>query len=160
MKLKNPAAAPKDKRAFIFYIITTLVLWQLGDSIKNLCTRADVMALTKDNPLLSFVYLKNTGGAFSIFTDKTALLAAFGAFVLIFTVFWCYKNLQFEEKFKILSLTCLTAGVLGNLAERISNGYVVDFVKLNFINFAVFNFFDILITLSILFLIVFYILKK
>ena len=52
----------------------------------------------------------------------------------------------------MLTLVCLTSGILGNLTERLTKGYVIDFIKLNFINFAVFNFFDILITVSIVLL--------
>ena len=46
---------PKDKRAFIFYIITSLVLWQFGISIRDLCIRPDMQIITKDNPFVSFV---------------------------------------------------------------------------------------------------------
>lgn len=140
---------PKDKRAFIFYIITSLVLWQFGISIRDLCIRPDMQIITKDNPFVSFVYLKNTGGAFSLFNDYTNLLAAFGIIALLAIIIYSYKKLEFDDKYKILTITSLTAGILGNLAERLAEGYVIDFIKLNFVNFAVFNFFDILISVSI-----------
>lgn len=143
---------PSDKRAFIIYLLTTVVLWQFGISIRDLCLKANIQALTADNPVLSFVYLKNTGGAFSLFQDHTAALSVFGGAALIGIIFYAYKKLKFEEKFKILTLISLSAGILGNLTERITKGYVIDFIKLNFVNFAVFNFFDILITVSIVLL--------
>ena len=129
---------PLDKKAFLLYIITSIVLWQFGISVRDLCIKSDMQLLSADNPIFSFVYMKNTGGAFSIL------------------LIYAYKKLEFNQKFKILALISLTAGVLGNLIERLENGYVIDFIKLNFIDFAVFNFFDILITASTI-LLLFYI---
>ncbi len=125
-------------------------MWQFGISIRDLCIRPDIQIMTKDNPIVSFVYLKNTGGAFSLFNDYTTLLAAFGIIALLALIIYSYKKLEFDDKYKILTITSLTAGILGNLAERITEGYVIDFIKLNFVNFAVFNFFDILISTSII----------
>jgi len=147
---------PLDKKAFILYILTSIVLWQFGISFRDLCIKPDMQFLSANNPLFSFVYMKNTGGAFSIFHDKTNFLIIFGIFVVIFLLIYAYKKLEFSQKFKILVLISLTAGVLGNLVERLENGYVIDFIKLNFIDFAVFNFFDILITTSVI-LLLFYI---
>lgn len=143
---------PKDKKAFIFFLLTSLVLWQFGISVRDICIKPDMQISTLNNPAFSFVYLKNTGGAFSIFNDYTNLLSLCGIIALVCILVYAYKKLEFNQKFKILTLVCLTSGVLGNLAERLTNGHVIDFIKLNFINFAVFNFFDILITISIVLL--------
>ena len=40
----------------------------------------------------------------------------------------------------------IIAGGLGNLIDRLSKGYVVDFIKTLFIDFPIFNFADILVT--------------
>ena len=143
---------PKDKRAFIFFIITSIVLWQFGASIRDICIKPDMQISTLNNPVFSFVYLKNTGGSFSLFNDFTNLLSLCGIIALICILIYAYKKLEFSQKFKVLTLVCLTSGILGNLVERLTNGYVIDFIKLNFINFAVFNFFDILISVSIILL--------
>lgn len=144
--------APENKKAFILYILMSLVLWQLGVSVRDLCIKPAIQTITSNNPIVSFVYLENTGGAFSLFKGYSNLLAIFGIAALIFIVIYAYKKLKFEEKFKILTLVSLSAGILGNVAERLSSGFVIDFIKLNFVNFAVFNFFDILITTSIVLL--------
>lgn len=143
---------PHDKKAFIFYILTSLVLWQFGISIRDLCIKPDMQLMSADNPFASFVYLKNTGGAFSLFLNHSDFLAVFAIIALTGILIYAYKKLEFNQKFKILTLISLSAGILGNLAERLQYGYVIDFIKLNFINFAVFNFFDILISSSIILL--------
>ena len=143
---------PKDKKAFIFFVLTSLVLWQFGISIRDICTKTNMQLETLNNPIFSFVYLKNTGGAFSLLNEYTNLLSLFGIIALVCIIIYAYKKLEFEQKFKTLTLICLTSGILGNLVERLEHGYVIDFIKLNFINFAVFNFFDILISTSIILL--------
>ena len=48
-----------------------------------------------------------------------------------------------------MSITLFSSGALGNLIERIQFGYVIDYINLNFINFPVFNMFDIMICLGV-----------
>jgi signal peptidase II len=97
--------------------------------------------------ILNFIYVKNTGAAFSIFSGKTAVLGAvsilFSAGVLIF---WILKKPQ-NTLFK-LSLTLLFAGALGNAIDRIWRGFVVDFIETAFVKFPVFNVADISITVG------------
>ena len=59
-----------------------------------------------------------------------------------------YRMLQFD-------MTILLSGAVGNLADRLINGYVVDFIKTDFINFPVFNIADCYVTLSMIILIIF-----
>jgi len=54
-----------------------------------------------------------------------------------------------------LDMAVLLAGAVGNLADRLINGYVVDFIKTDFINFPVFNVADCYVTLSMIILIIF-----
>jgi signal peptidase II len=42
----------------------------------------------------------------------------------------------------LAAITLIIAGGIGNLIDRIAQGYVVDFIELRFINFAIFNFAD------------------
>lgn len=48
----------------------------------------------------------------------------------------------------------MIAGAFGNLADRIKNGYVVDFIKTDFIDFPVFNVADCYVTISMVLLII------
>ncbi|MBO4834677.1 MAG: signal peptidase II, partial [Lachnospiraceae bacterium] len=52
-------------------------------------------------------------------------------------------------------LVILAAGAIGNLIDRIAHTYVVDFIYFRLINFPIFNFADICVTLSAIFLIIF-----
>ncbi len=149
IKIKKKSLKIKDKRAFFFYIIATFMLWQLGATIRDLCVDTFAQISTRGSAVLSFVYAKNTGGAFSLFEGHPYLLALFAVLVLGALVAYVYKRVIFNDKFKILALVLFSAGILGNLYERITLGYVVDYVKLNFVNFAVFNVFDVMICASV-----------
>ena len=95
--------------------------------------------------ILSFIYVKNTGAAFSIFSGKTAVLGVisilFCAFVI---VYWYVKKPQ--SKLLKFALSLLLAGAVGNAIDRIARGFVVDFIETTFIKFPVFNIADISIT--------------
>lgn len=111
---------------------------------KNLSQTGSVTVIPR---VLNFIYVKNTGAAFSIFSGKTAIL---GAISILFCagviVFWILKKPQ-HILFK-LSLTLLFAGALGNAIDRIWRGFVVDFIETAFIKFPVFNVADIAITVG------------
>ena len=48
----------------------------------------------------------------------------------------------------------LLAGGLGNLIDRVFRGYVIDYIRTLFIDFPVYNFADILITIGACFLVI------
>ena len=108
----------KDKRAFIFYIIASVMLWQLGVTVRNLCIDSFAQISTANSAVMSFIYAKNTGGAFSLFEGHPYLLALFALAVLGALIIYVYKKVTFEDKYKILALVFFSSGILGNLYER------------------------------------------
>lgn len=95
--------------------------------------------------VIDFVYVKNTGAAFSIFSNNTALLAIISVLFCIGVGFYWYKTKP-QNRFFCLALTLLFAGALGNAIDRVFRGFVVDFISTAFIRFPVFNIADIAIT--------------
>ena len=69
------------------------------------------------------------------------------------------NNILIKEtlnKFKIVSYSFLIGGILGNLFDRIYNGYVIDFLDFRLFgyNFPIFNFADIFIVIGAFLLII------
>ena len=60
----------------------------------------------------------------------------------------------------IWSFALILAGGVGNLIDRIIYGYVVDFVDVRIVKFAVFNFADICAVVGTIMLILFYIVDE
>ena len=145
MKLNLKPASPK---AFIFFAIASALCFELGNTIKHIVVKTPSL-LDYSNPIFSIVSAKNTGGAFSILQDKAIVLAAFGIVAILLAALYVYKKLCFENKIEILAFTFFTGGVLGNAIERLAYGYVFDYIKLNFIEFPVFNMFDVMISTSV-----------
>ena len=108
---------------------------------------------------LSFKYLPggNTGAAWGILSGKVIFFIIFTIFALIvigkfiYNIYNIYKtNYSLNPKVKILDflMIVLVAGAIGNLIDRIVNGYVVDFISFDFIKFPIFNMADCYITVS------------
>lgn len=108
--------------------------------------------------VLEFVYVKNTGAAFSILDNMTWLLGLISVVFCVLAVIFVMKK-QPKDKMLMLSISMLFGGAMGNGIDRIFRGFVVDFIETAFIDFPVFNIADVAITGGAIILII-YIIKK
>ncbi len=98
------------------------------------------------NGLFHFTYVQNTGAAFSSFEGAQWL---FALIFLVFTVAIIYDIWKKVMPFTDLErwfVAAIYGGGLANMIDRLRLGYVVDMVKVEFINFPVFNVADCFIT--------------
>ncbi len=137
----------KDKKAFIFYFLMSIVFWDFGNQLRKISYNSYFDNF--DNPIFSVVHINNTGSAFGMFQNHIDLLVVLGIIAVSIISLYVYKNIAFKDKIELFSLTVFMGGTLGNLFERIKFGHVIDYIKLNFINFPVFNAFDIMICLGV-----------
>lgn len=110
--------------------------------------------------IFSLSYVENRGAAFGIFKNNKILLIGVTTLVTIFIVYYIIKNKDTNKYFKV-SLILIAAGAIGNLIDRITLGYVVDFFHFyirDVFDFPVFNIADIsvvcgtiLLTLNMIF---------
>ena len=105
--------------------------------------------------LLGLTHVQNYGAAFSILEGKRWLLAVvmFVCVILIISILLRYN----EGFWGTLGLAGVLGGAVGNLIDRVFQGYVVDMFEFRFMNFAIFNIADIFITMGGLTFIVFFI---
>lgn len=104
--------------------------------------------------LFDFVYVKNTGAAFSIFSESTAILGVVSVLFCIGVILYWLKKKPEHPLIKT-ALTLLFAGALGNAIDRIFRGFVIDFISTSFMSFPVFNIADIAITFGAVCLIIY-----
>ncbi len=95
--------------------------------------------------VLRFRYVENTGAVFGSFAAHTVVLTVFSLILLVFTIIYLIKNRN-SSKFINTCLLLMVSGGIGNVIDRIRLNYVVDFIEPVFVDFAVFNFADCLIT--------------
>lgn len=109
------------------------------------CTPGEIFG---ELPFVSdFIYVKNTGAAFSLLSGSTGILSAVSVlFCIAAVVFWIIKKPAHTLLRAAVSM--LFAGALGNAVDRIVYGYVVDFISIKWFDFPVFNIADIAIVIG------------
>lgn len=100
--------------------------------------------------VLEFSYLENTGAAFSSFQGKQTFLITLTILVILLLV-WKYATMPAGRRFVWMRLCMLfiLGGAVGNLLDRMTRHYVVDFIYFVPINFPKFNVADIYITVGV-----------
>lgn len=85
-------------------------------------------------------YLENRGAAFGLFQNRQFLFLA-GALIVLIVVGWLYGRMPHIARFYGLRVCAVLvcAGAAGNMIDRVSQNYVVDFFYFSFIDFPIFN---------------------
>jgi len=116
---------------------------------------------------LDFTRLHNTGAAFSLFASDSGWqrwpLTLISAGVGATLIGWLVRNAFRATTALNLSMALIAGGAIGNLVDRLSQGYVVDFILFHIGQwyYPAFNIADVCITIGlILFLIENFRLKK
>lgn len=146
-----------SKIAYLFLIFLVFVLINLYCS--DLIIHQIQSGLNVNNEIFSLSYVKNSGAAFSILHNYPFLLIALSVAILVVLFSYIIRNAGTMSYMGITWLALLLAGIFCNLYERIMLGYVRDFINLNFVDFPVFNFSDIMINISVI-VIIFLLLKR
>ncbi len=105
-------------------------------------------------PIFALRFTQNFGVSLGLFTagsleGRWALVAMTGA-IALFVFVWLLRERKLPE---IAALGCVLGGAIGNIRDRFSFGYVIDYADLHFGDwrpFLVFNIADAAITLGVL----------
>ena len=139
----------------VITVVSIAVLVALDQLIKLLVIEylEPVGSLPLIDGFLCLKYAENTGAAFGSFSEHTNALSIFTFVVILFgVVALLSKKLKFGVEY--VCITLIIAGGIGNLIDRVCRGFVVDYIEPLFIDFAIFNFADILVTCSAVVLVV------
>lgn len=102
----------------------------------------------------------NYGMAFSTFSSGGIWTAIATALIVAGLAAWLLLRPDACSKGVRAGLWMIVGGGLGNLYDRIAYGYVIDFIDLQFVRFAVFNLADVAICLGAVIAAVSYILAE
>jgi len=136
---------------FVCDILIALVLFTI-DRITKILARTYLYE-TEGKKLIRGVfelyYLENRGAAFGMLQNRRVLFIIVGIIFLAVILSFLYF-LPATKKYRAIRacLCFLCAGALGNLFDRITLNYVIDFLYFSYINFPVFNVADIYVTVS------------
>lgn len=92
-------------------------------------------------------YAENRGAAFSILEGKLGFFVAVTAVMVGLLLYMTVKG-YIRGVFGRVAAVFIIGGALGNLADRLCRGYVVDMFDFRLIHFAIFNVADIFITIG------------
>lgn len=98
-------------------------------------------------------YEQNVGIAWSIFIPQP-WLSILNVILLIILPLYISRNIDLRRKDAQLFLSMIVGGALGNLFDRLTRGFVIDYIAIGI--FPVFNLADSLLTVGIFLILVFY----
>ncbi|MCC8169357.1 MAG: signal peptidase II [Oscillospiraceae bacterium] len=139
----------------MIWLIAAVLIAAADQLVKYIVvSNAQVGEILTSVPGLDIMYVRNTGAAFSILSGKLSFLTLISiAFCVVVVIYWIKKKPQ--SVIMRAALTMMFSGALGNAIDRIARGFVVDFIRVTFINFPVFNIADMAITLGAAMLVIY-----
>ncbi|MDO4325588.1 MAG: signal peptidase II [bacterium] len=103
--------------------------------------------------VFELLYVENRGAAFGMMQGKQMVFFAIAVVVIVGVVYVLWKMPMSRRYVPLeLCLSFLCAGAVGNVIDRVTRGYVVDFFYFSLIDFPVFNVADIYVVVSALLL--------
>ena len=87
--------------------------------------------------VLSWAYTQNRGVAFGLLSGA-AVLPLLTLTLIVLLLVYLLRRPKAGAALRT-GLWLIVGGGLGNLYDRLAYGYVIDFIRLDFINFAIFN---------------------
>lgn len=97
---------------------------------------------------MRFEFVANYGASFGM-GQGFGLAFAVLAIAVVLGIGWYVRTAKVMSKVELVGLAMVAGGAIGNMIDRLSNGYVTDFFCTEFINFPVFNVADIGITCGV-----------
>jgi len=133
----------------MIFVLFAILIAAADQCIKLLLVaNADKLPVMIDG-LVRFILVRNQGAAFSLFQGARWFFIAFTAFAQV-VIYYLIFSKKITHPMGLVSLAMISGGSIGNLIDRVYLGYVVDYIQLEFVNFAVFNFADCFITIGCL----------
>lgn len=159
---KNRNRKKKETQIFDIYSIIRYVALYILFSVIIYGMKLIVLAATDASPtgqvgngMLTLYEVRNTGAAFSLFQNQPELLVVASFLTVAVLAFIVIMRSAKLSQSAISSMALLSAGITMNLVERISQGYVIDYIHCDFMpTFPVFNTADIMIVFGALGLII------
>lgn len=143
-------------------VLFIIILTAIDQISKMFICRINEVAIVDYTVIKGFfhiTYTQNYGAAFSILQGKRYYFIIITFVVLAILIWYFYK--EKPQKTEKLSIILIISGAIGNLIDRIINGFVIDFLDFNIFgyDFPVFNIADCYITIGIGLLIIIELMK-
>ena len=110
--------------------------------------------------VLHLTYVENRGAAFGMLKNHRWVFLVFSTLAILLLAAYLFRGVSYlSEKNEAgvyppiaplggVALSLVVSGGIGNMIDRLALGYVVDFIDVRLINFAVFNIADSFVTVG------------
>ncbi len=147
--------ANKDKNIRVFFLPAILIsLFTALDQFTKYIVISNFQLHESKSVIdgvFSFTYIQNRGMAWGMFQGKIPVFLIFTSIILILCFRVLYNVVDIKRYIWVkYVLILLVSGALGNLIDRVSLGYVIDFLHFELIDFPVFNVADIYVVVSMI----------
>ncbi|MDI6605862.1 MAG: signal peptidase II [Candidatus Omnitrophota bacterium] len=142
---KNGEEVEKTLPMIFIIVLIILSLDQFTKFIFNRNLTAGISLPVMKN-IFYLTLVHNRGAAFGILKNQTYLFIFTSIFAIILIYFGLKEQRRKRLSVYVLSLALILAGAIGNLIDRLSFGYVIDFLDLRI--WPVFNIADAAITIG------------
>lgn len=123
------------RRYLIFTIVPFIVFidrWTKGIILEKISYLEGI----KVSSFFSIVHVRNYGGAFSFLSDHHMAKYVFTVFPLVISFALFYFLIRYNLTFsKAISIILILSGAIGNLYDRFTYGYVIDFLDFYYKNY-------------------------
>ena len=136
--LKKLSSYKKNSILYLLIIAVGIYLDQLSKAlvVEHLKPIYDVHLI---EGVLHLTYSENRGAAFGMLSDNRWVFMIISTVMIIgISVYLFYPKRQSAPIFSIGAAAVVSGGI-GNMIDRLILGYVVDFINVELINFAIFN---------------------
>ncbi len=144
----------KHKNYFLFVLLLIAT-----DQLSKLWAYETLGLMSKEiTDFLSLTFAQNYGAAFSILADQEGwqryFLSSVSAAASIAIIIWMFKT-PVTKRVTLSALAFILSGAIGNMIDRIYQGFVIDFIDFHYAgwHFPTFNVADICINIGVLLLI-------
>lgn len=154
---------PRTSRAAIALYCAIAALWWIFDRVvKGMVDGVPTGTVIAPDVLglFEFKLVHNTGAAWGMFSESTVVLGVFSCLVCAaIAIYYLVLRRGRGHLLETIGLALVFAGGLGNAFDRLTMGYVVDFIDAAFMSFPVFNIADMGVTCGIVLFFIGYMLR-
>ncbi len=127
-------------------VAVSVILDQLSKYlvVQNIEYRGSLPFIPK---IISFYHTRNTGAAFSMLSEQRWVYMTLSLISMVIIAHLLYKEYK-RHPLMTVSLAMVLGGGIGNMIDRFRLQYVVDFLKLEFMDFAIFNIADCFVSVG------------
>ncbi len=132
---------------FALYILLALICF----GMKSIVMAALMASPTKQagNGILTLYEIHNTGAAFNLFAGQQEMIITASFLVVAILTFVVLIASGKLTQTAVSAMAALSAGITMNMLERINQGYVIDYIRCEFMpDFPMFNVPDIMIVIG------------